>query len=184
MGGTSLTLSGGNYGSETGWSGSGGGISGVESQPSYQQGLVIHNGSSTVNATGMRANPDVAFDANPSTGVAVYDSYDGGSSPWYQYWRHQPRHPLLGRSDRTCRPDAGLGRTGDLEWPDANLARALFLARCRLSRHYFGHEHGQPELHGGYTPTTGSSYNLVTGLGTPVANLLVPGLAMGIHSPT
>ena len=55
VGGTSLTLSGGNYGSEAGWSGSGGGISAIESQPSYQQGLVIHNGSNTVNPGGMRA---------------------------------------------------------------------------------------------------------------------------------
>ena len=84
VGGTSLTLSGGNYGSEAGWSGSGGGISQYESQPSYQQGLVIHNGGNTVNASGMRTIPDVASDANPNTGVAVYDSYNGGSSPWYQ----------------------------------------------------------------------------------------------------
>ena len=38
----------------------------------------------TVIATGMRCVPDVAFDADPNTGVAVYDSYDGGSSPWFQ----------------------------------------------------------------------------------------------------
>src|SRR5208282_4914682 len=83
VGGTSLTLSGGNYGSETGWSGSGGGVSQYESQPSYQQGLVIHNGGSTVNANDMRTIPDVAFDANPNTGVAIYDSYNGGSNPWF-----------------------------------------------------------------------------------------------------
>ena len=34
-----------------------------------------------------------------------------------------------------------------------------------------------------YTPTTGSSYNLVTGLGSPKANLLVPDLALGSPQP-
>ena len=37
---------------------------------------MIHNGGSTVNPNGMRTIPDVAFDANPSTGVAVYDCYN------------------------------------------------------------------------------------------------------------
>ena len=56
----------------------------IESQPSYQQGLMIHNGGSTVNPAGMRTIPDVAFDADPSTGGALYDSYNGGSAPWMQ----------------------------------------------------------------------------------------------------
>ena len=33
----------------------------------------------------MREIPDVAFDADPNTGVAVYDSYDFPGSPWQQY---------------------------------------------------------------------------------------------------
>ena len=62
--------------SETGWSDSGGGQSSYESEPSYQRG---------VQSTGMRQIPDISFDADPNTGVAVYDSYDyGSSSPWAQ----------------------------------------------------------------------------------------------------
>ncbi len=57
-----------NYGSETAWSGSGGGISAFEAEPSYQMG---------VQHSGFRSIPDVALDAAPSTGVPVYDSYDG-----------------------------------------------------------------------------------------------------------
>lgn len=77
VGGTTLTLLtstppptplGSNYGSETAWSGSGGGISSFESEPAYQNG---------VQNTGFRTVPDVASDANPSTGVPVYDSFDG-----------------------------------------------------------------------------------------------------------
>ena len=53
--------------SETGWSSGGGGVSRYESKPSYQSGLSYSK----------RANPDVAYDANPSSGFAVYDSYGG-----------------------------------------------------------------------------------------------------------
>ena len=74
VGGTSLYLdSQGNYASESGWSNSGGGISRYESQPAYQNGVVTQ--SST-----QRTVPDIAFDANPSTGVLVYDTYGGHGS--------------------------------------------------------------------------------------------------------
>ena len=78
VGGTTLTIGSGNvWSSESGWSGSGGGPSAYESQPSYQKGVVTQT-------TTARANPDVAYDANPSTGVYVYDSvpYDGSSGWW------------------------------------------------------------------------------------------------------
>jgi hypothetical protein len=77
VGGTTLKLanSSGTWGSETGWSDSTGGISNYESEPSYQ---------TIAQTTGARTTPDVAYDANPNTGVAVYDSvaYDGGKGWW------------------------------------------------------------------------------------------------------
>ena len=79
VGGTSLTLdSNNNWFSESGWSGSGGGISSQVSQPSYQLGWVTQNST-------FRTNPDVAFDADPNTGVAVYDNYDP-SNEWGRQW--------------------------------------------------------------------------------------------------
>ena len=75
VGGTTLTInSDGSYGGEVGWSGSGGGISAYESQPAYQNGNV-----SGISST-YRTTPDVSMDANPSSGVYVMDSYDGGGS--------------------------------------------------------------------------------------------------------
>src|SRR5205823_10870004 len=64
------------WSSETGWSGSGGGPSASETRPAYQNGVVTQ--------TTMRANPDVAYDASPSTGFATYDSfnYNGTSYGW------------------------------------------------------------------------------------------------------
>jgi len=65
VGGTSVsTNSSGAFVSEKGWSGSGGGTSRYEPKPTYQSGLP---------AT-MRVVPDISSDADPYTGVAVYDS--------------------------------------------------------------------------------------------------------------
>ena len=176
VGGTSLTLSGGGYGSETGWSGSGGGISGSESQPSYQQGLMIHNGGSTVNAGGKRANPDVAFDADPGTGVAIYDSYNGGSSPWYQYGGTSVATPcwagLIALADQMRVAAA----QPTLNGPTQTLPRLYALPAADFHDITSGTSTGSPN----YTAAAG--YDLVTGLGTPVANLLVPALA-GVSIP-
>lgn len=64
VGGTNLQVtSSGGYASETGWSGSGGGVSTIFAQPSYQQGI---SGASTAG----RNVPDVAFDADPASGYS------------------------------------------------------------------------------------------------------------------
>jgi hypothetical protein len=75
VGGTSLNLTGsGTYGSETAWLGTGGGYSLFEPEPSYQR---------AVQTTGMRSAPDVAFDADPNTGVEVYATNpDSGRGVW------------------------------------------------------------------------------------------------------
>lgn len=65
VGGTSVaTSSSGGFSGETGWSGSGGGTSSYITKPGYQSML----------SASRRAVPDVSADADPSTGVAVYDS--------------------------------------------------------------------------------------------------------------
>jgi subtilase family serine protease len=76
IGGTTLMLAGSEYGKETGWSGSGGGISAYESKPAYQ--FLTPTPSAT-----KRTIPDVSFDADPASGVAVLDSYvEPPGSPW------------------------------------------------------------------------------------------------------
>jgi subtilase family serine protease len=76
VGGTSLNLtSSGTYGSETAWSSGGGGYSSFESEPTYQ---------ATVQTTGMRSTPDVAFDADPNTGVEVYSTAPGARTGSWQ----------------------------------------------------------------------------------------------------
>jgi subtilase family serine protease len=74
VGGTHLTHdSNSNRSSESGWSSGGGGVSRYEAKPGYQSGLSYSR----------RANPDVACDADPYTGFAVYDSYGGYG--WGEY---------------------------------------------------------------------------------------------------
>ena len=73
VGGTTLTVtSTGGYVSETAWSDSGGGVSRYETEPSYQVSAGI--------TAGGRVTPDVAYNADPTSGYAVYDSY--GQSGW------------------------------------------------------------------------------------------------------
>ena len=66
VGATTLSLGGlDSYGSETAWSGSGGGYSQYEPEPNFQE---------SVQQTGMRSTPDVSFDSDPSSGVKVYST--------------------------------------------------------------------------------------------------------------
>ncbi|MEI8021526.1 MAG: S53 family peptidase, partial [Schlesneria sp.] len=89
VGGTTLTVdSSGNYIGETGWSGSGGGYSFYESEPAYQR---------SVQSSGSRTNPDVSMDADPNTGVPVYDTYDFGSTtPWEEVGGTSLSAPMFG----------------------------------------------------------------------------------------
>jgi subtilase family serine protease len=79
VGGTTLTFNGdGTLASETGWSGSGGGCSAYETaNPAQNTGSVICGGK--------RGTPDVSLDADPYSGVSVYDSTPyAGSAGWWQ----------------------------------------------------------------------------------------------------
>ncbi len=72
VGGTSLQLDANNNRvSETAWSSSGGGLSTVYTRPAWQNTWSSYN---------HRGVPDVSYNADPNTGVLVYDSVNGG---WY-----------------------------------------------------------------------------------------------------
>jgi len=74
VGGTTLTAGGSGRGwTETAWSGAGSGCSAFIAKPSWQ----------TDAGCSRRTVADVAFDADPSTGVSVYDSFAfQGNSGW------------------------------------------------------------------------------------------------------
>jgi subtilase family serine protease len=89
VGGTTLTLGEGNtYGGETVWSGAGSGCSLYVAAPSWQSFLTA--------CSGKRGTADVAADANPSTGAAVYDSVKyQGRSGWFQVGGTSLSAPLI-----------------------------------------------------------------------------------------
>ena len=62
---------------EAGWGDSGGGCSIVEPLPAFQ----FNNGVSV--CAPYRAAPDISADADPASGVAVWDSLNSGSAYWY-----------------------------------------------------------------------------------------------------
>jgi subtilase family serine protease len=88
VGGTTLAIDGANI-TETGWSGSGGGCSLYESPPSGQS-------TGSVNCAGKRGTPDISLDADPNTGVSVYDSTStGGQSGWFRVGGTSASSPMV-----------------------------------------------------------------------------------------
>jgi fibronectin type 3 domain-containing protein len=83
VGGTTLHFdSSNNFTGETGWSSGGGGCSAYESATSAQSSFGQYG---QVNCGGARATPDVAMDADPASGVSVYDSTPySGQTGWYK----------------------------------------------------------------------------------------------------
>ncbi len=157
VGGTTLTINPSTYAwvSETGWTYSGGGKSAYEGEPSYQSG---------VQSSGWREIPDVSFDADPNSGVAVYDSYDfGSSSPWVQVGGTSVSSPCW----------AGLVAIGDqlrvaegltpMDGPTQTLPM-LYSMKA-------GDFHDITVGNNGYS--AGPGYDMVTGIGSPVANNLL-----------
>jgi subtilase family serine protease len=158
VGGTVLTLNAsGGYGSETGWGYSTGGISKYEKQPTYQKGIVTQ--SST-----MRTNPDVAYAAS---NFAVYDTA-GGYNGWYQASGTSAGTPqwaaLIALADQ--------GREASGQRPLSSTQTLDALYQFAGSYSYF-HDITSGS-NGAYT--AGPGYDLVTGLGTPMANNLIPAL--------
>lgn len=164
VGGTSLTInSNGSYGGETAWSSSGGGTSAYESRPAYQD-----NWTSVVGS--QRGVPDIAWDANPSTGVAVYDSTrDQGQSGWFEVGGTSVGAPswaaMIALADQ--------GRTSPLSNSDV-MTQLYNLAGTTGSSGYTTNFHDITSGSNGNSALPG--YDLVTGIGSPQINNLVPAL--------
>ncbi len=81
VGGTTLHFSGSTFTGETGWSSGGGGCSAYETATTAQSTFSQYG---QVSCGGARATPDVSLDADPNSGVSVYDSTKyNGQSGWF-----------------------------------------------------------------------------------------------------
>jgi len=163
VGGTSLNVdAAGDYLGETAWSGSGGGLSPYETAPGYQQGLIIHNGNSIISSNGHRAGPDVAFDADPNTGVAVYGSYGWGG--WAQIGGTSAAAPQWAGLMAITDQGRALAGEGSLDGATQTLPDLYQLPAADFHDVTAG-------SNGGYQ--AGPGFDLTTGRGSPVANLVV-----------
>ena len=163
VGGTSLYLNGNTYGSESAWSDGGGGISTQESRPSYQK-------NTATGSTSNRATPDVSMDADPSTGVPIYDSFDfGASTPWVPGYEGGTSlaAPLFAGIVAVADQGHVAAGAGELSGRSQVLPDLYSLPTSAF--------HDITTGSNGHAATTG--YDLATGLGSAVANVLIPDLA-------
>jgi predicted outer membrane repeat protein len=157
VGGTTLQIaSDGTYLGESAWNGGGGGLSLQELQPGYQ--------STSINDTGLRATPDVSMDADPETGVYVLDSFDGG---YNQIGGTSLSTPMWAALIAIVNQGRALRGQGSLNGASQTLPMLYSLPSTDF--------HDVATGNNGYPATIG--YDLATGLGSPVASLLVPALA-------
>jgi hypothetical protein len=166
VGGTTLNLdSNGNYISETGWSGSGGGISAFESQPAYQKGVVKQS-------TTKRTNPDVSYDSDPNTGFPVYDTFNNSpSAPWSQFGGTSDAAPQWAALIAIADQGRAINGLSSLDGAAQTLPMLYSMPYSNFHDITSGTSTGSPHY------SAGVGYDLVTGLGTPFANLVVANLA-------
>ncbi len=142
---------------------SGGGISQFEAQPPYQQGIVTESRI-------YRTYPDVAFDADPLTGVPVYDSLSTPPGlPWGEYGGTSISSPMwAGLIAIADQARAAMGEN------TLDSATQLLPALYQISQ---TDPHAFQDITQGYNGySAGPGYDLVTGLGTPNAQNLIPDL--------
>ncbi len=169
------------YGGETGWSvgsdsfdpsgGSGGGVSPFEPEPFYQFG---------VQQTFSRTTPDVSLDADPNTGVLVADSYvaDSGLPPL------PPGQAYGFEVGGTSFSAPAWGALLTI----ANQGRALYglptLGNAQEAMYFLP----TSDFHDITTGSTlvgnaGPGYDLVTGIGSPLAQKVVHDLTFAFTIP-
>jgi hypothetical protein len=162
VGGTTLTIRGSDsYGAETAWSGSGGGRSTGEAEPAYQAG---------VQGLGMRTIPDVAFDADPGTGVSVADTYDDthGTGPWQELGGTSLATPAWAAIFAIADQGRVARGASTLDGPSQALPALYALPTGDFHDITSG-------SNGGFA--AGPGYDEVTGLGTPRADWVIADLA-------
>jgi subtilase family serine protease len=158
VGGTTLQVSStGLYQGETTWTGSSGGVSQIESEPGYQRG---------VQWTGLRDTPDVAFDANPSTGVSTYTTTpSNGSGQWLISGGTSVGAPAWAGIIAIADQGRALAGSGTLDGPSQTLPLLYGLPSS--------------DFHN-VTPAGHAFQGSTTGLGSPVGVPLIDGLAFGV----
>jgi subtilase family serine protease len=168
VGGTSLTLTpDGDYGTETAWRYGTGGYTTWFGQPAYQQGVVTQTSA-------YRAVPDVAYHAdNSGRGFAVYSTVAmNRQTGWFNASGTSAGAPQWAGLVALANQQRAAAGLPTLDGASQVLPGLYALAGQSQSTYYHDVTTG---VNGRYA--AGPGYDLVTGLGTPKADALVPVLA-------
>ncbi len=154
VGGTTLSTDGfGDYEYETAWSGSGGGYSKFTAEPSYQR---------AIQGTGKRSTPDVAFAADPNTGVQIYETNPGSSQGFWQVVGGTSLGtPAWAAIIAIADQGRALEGLGSLDGPSQTIPSIYSFSA--------GDFHSIPRP----AHSSGINANITTGRGTPVGSLLI-----------
>src|ERR1700722_2877347 len=159
-GGTTLQLdASGGIVKETAWSDRGGGESLYFPEPGYQLGA---------QSSGQRGVPDVAYNANPETGVPVYDSEDGNWGQVGGTSASSPQWCAITAIANSIRAGMGKATIG-----------VNFLSVVYANPLAFHHITQRSRGKCGAVCAAGPGYDFVTGLGSPMALQVVDALVAG-----
>jgi hypothetical protein len=190
----------GSYPGESAWSGSGGGPSSFEGYPSYQYKQswiaqnygypdnvqVTNNFTGTTSDYSARMTPDVAYNADPNSGYAIYDSIASPSygtvAGWNEVGGTSAAAPqwsaIIALADQQrSLSGGGSGTSAGQPLGTNQVLTTLYntLGSSPTNSTYTSMFHDITTGSNGYSAGTG--YDLSTGLGTPIVNNLVPFLA-------
>ena len=156
VGGTTLTLTSANTRStETAWSGSGGGQSAYVPEPSFQQ---------VWQTSGKRQVPDVSYNANPNTGFLVYDGTPySGYSGWFLVGGTSAGAPQWAAICALANAGRGGKLAGNTPLYSLGSPSNYLTNYVDITVGSDGH-------------AAGKGYDMVTGIGAPIGNSLVPKL--------
>jgi hypothetical protein len=161
--------SGTSSGATDGTGGSGGGLSTVEPEPAWQTGVV----PASIDGSGTRALPDVAMDSGAAQEYDVFTSTVSGSSVsasavgWLGDTGTSAASPIWAGLFAIANQGRALEGGTPLTGYSQTLTALYSLPAADFHDILYGNN-GDP---------AGPGYDLTTGLGTPIANLLVPDLA-------
>ena len=174
VGGTTLNVTdSGQYLAETAWLDSSGGVSRYEHEPRYQR---------SVQGTGRRSTPDVAFDGDPNTGVRVYQtSFYGGHGSWEVVGGTSLGTPAWAAITAIVDQGRVLDGKGSLDGATQMLPTLYSLPSTDFNV--------IPPLAAKVSQAAGGSANTTTGLGTPngqavVADLVASNISSALITST
>jgi hypothetical protein len=174
VGGTSLSGSLNSW-TQAAWSEVGSGCSAIEPKPSWQTA-----DDSSPGGCLNRTDNDVAADADPATGVALYDSEkyspDGGAPGWTVAGGTSVSTPIIAATYALA--DTSAGGPSKALIPGTMPAVYPYLAKSGLT-HVTGGSDGTCEPDRRYLCTAVAGYNGPTGLGTPDGTAAFTGPANG-----